>query len=37
VRVSDLQVHRPTLEDVFFHLTGQPVPTGPASTRRRQP
>ncbi len=37
VRVSDLQVHRPTLEDVFLHLTGQPVPTGPASTRRRQP
>jgi daunorubicin resistance ABC transporter ATP-binding subunit len=35
VRVSDLQVHRPTLEDVFLHLTGQSVPTGPASTRGR--
>jgi ABC-2 type transport system ATP-binding protein len=36
VRVSDLQVHRPTLEDVFLHLTGQPVPTGPTSTKGRQ-
>jgi ABC transporter DrrB family efflux protein len=32
VWVSDLQVHRPTLEDVFLHLTGQPVPTGPPAT-----
>jgi ABC-2 type transport system ATP-binding protein len=38
VRVSDLQVHRPTLEDVFLHLTGQPVPTSPPATSgRRQP
>jgi daunorubicin resistance ABC transporter ATP-binding subunit len=37
VRVSDLQVHRPTLEDVFLHMTGQPVPTGPASTKGRRP
>jgi len=37
VRVSDLQVHRPTLEDVFLHLTGQPVPAGPTSTRGRRP
>ncbi|HET7243852.1 MAG TPA: ATP-binding cassette domain-containing protein [Streptosporangiaceae bacterium] len=37
VRVSDLQVHRPTLEDVFLQLTGQPVPSGPASTRGRRP
>ncbi len=34
VRVSDLQVHRPTLEDVFLHLTGQPVPAAPARQRR---
>jgi len=35
VRVSDLQVHRPTLEDVFLRLTGQPVPTAPAPRGRR--
>jgi ABC-2 type transport system ATP-binding protein len=35
VRVSDLQVHRPTLEDVFLHLTGQSVPTGPPASRGR--
>jgi ABC-2 type transport system ATP-binding protein len=35
VRVSDLQVHRPTLEDVFLHLTGQPVPAAPAHQSRR--
>jgi ABC-2 type transport system ATP-binding protein len=35
VRVSDLQVHRPTLEDVFLHLTGQPIPAAPAHQRRR--
>jgi ABC-2 type transport system ATP-binding protein len=35
VHVSDLQVHRPTLEDVFLHLTGQPVPTGPPASRGR--
>jgi ABC-2 type transport system ATP-binding protein len=35
VRVSDLQVHRPTLEDVFLHLTGQPVPAAPAHQRGR--
>jgi ABC-2 type transport system ATP-binding protein len=36
VRVSDLQMHRPTLEDVFLHLTGQPVPVGPAAARGRR-
>jgi ABC-2 type transport system ATP-binding protein len=36
VRVSDLQVHRPTLEDVFLNLTGRPVPAGPAGTRGRR-
>jgi ABC-2 type transport system ATP-binding protein len=35
VQVSDLQVHRPTLEDVFLHLTGQPVRAAPAHPRRR--
>jgi ABC-2 type transport system ATP-binding protein len=35
VRVSDLQVHRPTLEDVFLHLTGQPVRAVPARRRGR--
>jgi ABC-2 type transport system ATP-binding protein len=29
-RVSDLQVHRPALEDVFLHLTGQAIPTAPS-------
>lgn len=33
VRVIDLQVHRPTLEGVFLHLTGQPIPAAPAGTR----
>jgi len=37
VHVSDLQVHRPTLEDVFLHLTGQPAPGPPAISGRRQP
>jgi ABC-2 type transport system ATP-binding protein len=37
VRVSDLQLHRPTLEDVFLQLTGQPVPAAPARGRRRRP
>jgi hypothetical protein len=37
VRVSDLQVHRPALEDVFLHLTGQQIRTGPATKRGRQP
>jgi daunorubicin resistance ABC transporter ATP-binding subunit len=38
VRVSDLQIHRPTLEDVFLHLTGQPVPAAPATeSGRKQP
>jgi daunorubicin resistance ABC transporter ATP-binding subunit len=36
VQVSDLQMHRPTLEDVFLHLTGQPVPAGPAAARGRR-
>jgi hypothetical protein len=36
-RVSDLQVHRPALEDVFLHLTGQAIPTAPARKRGRQP
>jgi daunorubicin resistance ABC transporter ATP-binding subunit len=36
VRVSDLQVHRPALEDVFLHLTGQPIPATPTSRRGRQ-
>jgi ABC-2 type transport system ATP-binding protein len=35
-RVSDLQVHRPTLEDVFLHLTGHAVPASPARGRGRQ-
>jgi daunorubicin resistance ABC transporter ATP-binding subunit len=35
VRVSDLQVHRPTLEDVFLHLTGLPVPAAPVRRRGR--
>jgi ABC-2 type transport system ATP-binding protein len=35
VRVSDLQLHRPTLEDVFLHLTGQPVRAAPDHQRRR--
>ena len=31
VAVDDIEVHRPSLDDVFFALTGQPVtPTGPA-------
>jgi daunorubicin resistance ABC transporter ATP-binding subunit len=36
VRVSDLQVHRPTLEDVFLRLTGQPVPTAPVPRKGRR-
>jgi ABC-2 type transport system ATP-binding protein len=36
VHVSDLQVHRPTLEDVYLHLTGQPLPSGPATPRGRR-
>jgi ABC-2 type transport system ATP-binding protein len=35
-RVSDLQVHRPALEDVFLHLTGQAIPAAPARKRGRQ-
>ena len=35
VRVTDLQLHRPTLEDVFLHLTGQPVRGAPARRRGR--
>ena len=35
VRVSDLQVHRPALEDVFLRLTGQLVSTAPAPRSRR--
>jgi hypothetical protein len=36
VRVSDLQVNRPTLEDAFLRLTGQPVPTAPAPRKGRR-
>jgi hypothetical protein len=36
VHVSDLQVYRPTLEDVFLHLTGQPVPAVPGGTGGRR-
>jgi TrkA-C domain/Domain of unknown function (DUF4162)/AAA domain, putative AbiEii toxin, Type IV TA system len=38
VQVSDVQVHRPTLEDVFLHLTGQPAPATPtARSGQKQP
>jgi ABC-2 type transport system ATP-binding protein len=38
LRVSDVQVHRPTLEDVFLQLTGQPVPAAPtARSAQKQP